>query len=93
MKTFLTLLCFLFMTAGFAQQGPVKSRDSLVNIDNMPIIKGRGRAGDMPTRSGQGEALPMPNLSMPAPKERLKADSSNRQKPDGRSSPRKNKLP
>ncbi|RYF73390.1 MAG: hypothetical protein EOO39_10500 [Cytophagaceae bacterium] len=66
MKAFATLLCWLIVTAGSAQQNPVKEKsDSLQNIDNMPVLKGRGSALDMPTRTGKGEALPMPNRPIP----------------------------
>lgn len=68
MKAFATLVCLLIGTAGFAQQNLIKEkRDSVRNIDNMPILKGDGNAIDMPTRNGKGDALPMPNRSMPVP--------------------------
>lgn len=68
MKAFTTLVCLLMATAGFAQQSPIKGQgNSVPNIDNMPVLKGRGSALDMPTRNGKGEAIPMPNRTMPVP--------------------------
>ena len=31
----------------------------------MPILKGQGNALDIPTRNGKGDAIAMPNRSMP----------------------------
>lgn len=66
MKVFATLVCWLIVTAGFAQQKPIREKsDSMQNVDNMPIFKEQGSALDMPTRNGKGNALPIPNRSVP----------------------------
>ena len=68
MKTLITWIGLLTASAGFAQQSPIKEQgNSVPNIDNMPVIKGRGGAVDIPTRDGKGEAIPMPNRPMPVP--------------------------
>ncbi|RYC70071.1 hypothetical protein [Spirosoma sordidisoli] len=68
MKIVAILVCLLVATASFAQQNSVKQKnDSLQiqNIDNMPLLKGKGNALDIPTRNGKGDAIPMPNRSRP----------------------------
>ncbi|WP_097130919.1 hypothetical protein [Spirosoma fluviale] len=68
MKTLTTWISLLVATAGFAQQSPINGQgNSVPNIDNMPVLKGRGSALAMPTRNGKGEATPMPNRPMPVP--------------------------
>jgi hypothetical protein len=62
MKTLTAWISLLVATAGFAQQSPIKGQgNSVPNIDNMPVLKGRGSALDMPTRNGKEEAIPMPS--------------------------------
>ena len=68
MKTLTTWIGLLVATAGFAQQSPIKGEgNSVPNIDNMPVLKGRGNALNMPTRNGKGAAIPMPNRPRPVP--------------------------
>lgn len=68
MKTLTTWIGLLVATVGFAQQSPIKGQgNSVPNIDNMPVLKGRGSTLDMPTRNGKGEAIPIPNRPMPVP--------------------------
>lgn len=68
MKFFTTLVFILLTVKSFAQQKKANAMtDTLVNVDNMPVVRDNATAADMPIHNGKGNATDMPTARISGP--------------------------